>query len=289
MINRLRRSLPGRFLETCVRGFFDAQIAASASQLAYSLLFTLFPFLMFLNALLGVLPIDLDDVLSVTSQVIPTEAKSVIETYLDYLSGMSTPGLLWTGCALTAMALFRIVSTLMEAMHRIYHVEKRRHPVRQTLTAVGGAALLMVSFILVLLVFLLGQGTLDALGRVCTIPGGFVHVWLALRFVVLAAWVFVMLLLLYTVSPNRPLRLSEAVPGALISMIGWIAASLGLSFYIDRFTRYSLLYGSIGAVIVLLLWLYATGILLQLGGLVNETLSRLRSEAGADSLYREEV
>ncbi|MEA4824255.1 MAG: YihY/virulence factor BrkB family protein [Clostridiaceae bacterium] len=266
------KSYPAIFLRTMIRHYFDDQISRTAAELAYSLLFMLFPFILFLNALLGVLHVDIDDIMRATALVIPTEVATLVESYLGYLSGMSTPGLLFTGLALTVMSIFRVVNVLLYALNTVYEVKKIRHWFKQMLLSFAFAVLLTLSFVVILLILFLGQDTLNALSNIWRIPESVTCVWLWLRFVILAAWLFFLLTSLYVVAPNRKLKLRQAMPGAFFAMLAWVAVSLGLSFYVDNFSRYSLLYGSIGAVIVMMLWLFVTGIILQLGGLVNYTI-----------------
>ncbi len=266
------KSYPAIFLRTIIRRYFDDQISRNASELAYSLLFMLFPFILFLNALLGVLEVNIDDIMRATAQVIPTEVATLVESYLDYLSGMSTPGLLFTGLALTVLAIFRVVNVLLYALNTVYEVKNTRHWFKQMVISFAFAVLLTLSFVVILAILVLGQDTLNALSMIWRIPDSAACVWLWLRFVILAAWLFFLLTALYVVAPNRKIKLRQAMPGAFFAMLAWVAVSFCLSYYVDNFSRYSLLYGSIGAVIVTMLWLFATGVILQFGGLVNYTI-----------------
>ena len=272
MKHPLIKSYPAVFVRTMIQHYFDYQVSRTAAQLAYSLLFMIFPLILFLNALLGVLNVNLDDIVRATAQVIPTEVASLIESYLAYLSGMSTPGHLFTGLVLSVYSLFRVVNVLLYALNTVYEVKNTRHWLRHAVLSFLFAAALLLSFVVILVVLLLGQDTLDALSRIWHIPDPVRQVWLWMRFVLLAAWLFSLLTALYVVAPNRKLRPRQAMPGAFFAMFAWVAVSYGFSYYIDHFSRYSLLYGSIGAVIITMLWLYVTGVILQLGGLFNHTL-----------------
>jgi membrane protein len=74
---------------------------------------------------------------------------------------------------------------------------------------------------------------------------------------------------LYWIAPNTKLRCRSAFAGAAFSTVGWIVSSVALSFYVDNFSNFSITYGSIGAIIVLMLWLYITAFIIVLGGEVN--------------------
>ena len=87
---------------------------------------------------------------------------------------------------------------------------------------------------------------------------------------------FVMLAFMYYFVPNRKMKWRNVLPGTVFSVVGWIILTLGFSFYINHFGRYSLIYGSLGAIIVLMLWLYLVGILLVLGGELNDIVEELK-------------
>ena len=78
--------------------------------------------------------------------------------------------------------------------------------------------------------------------------------------------------------PNTRLRIREVVPGAFAAMISWVIISLGFSFYVDNMARYSMLYGSLGALMILTLWLYLTGVVLIMGGELNHVLIQAREK-----------
>ena len=95
-------------------------------------------------------------------------------------------------------------------------------------------------------------------------------------FWVMITFIFVFLMLFNKVVPNLHLRFREVWPGALFSLVAWILVSLGFSFYVDNMARYSVLYGSLAAIIVLMLWLYIVSMILLIGPQLNHTLVVMR-------------
>lgn len=95
-------------------------------------------------------------------------------------------------------------------------------------------------------------------------------------FWVMITFIFVFLMLFNKVVPNLHLRFREVWPGALFSLVAWILVSLGFSFYVDNMARYSVLYGSLAAIIVLMLWLYIVSMILLMGPQLNHTLVVMR-------------
>jgi membrane protein len=97
----------------------------------------------------------------------------------------------------------------------------------------------------------------------------FLRIWEMLRLVVSALILFLIFTGLYWIAPNVKLSCRSAFPGAGFATVGWILSSYALSFYVSKFNNFSLTYGSIGAIIVLLIWLYISGFIIILGGEIN--------------------
>jgi membrane protein len=104
-------------------------------------------------------------------------------------------------------------------------------------------------------------------------PDGFDRFWSVLKYGFPVASMLVVFTLLYWMTPNRRLTLNEVIPGAVFTTLGWIVTSLLFSFYVNHFGNYSKTYGSLGGVIVLLIWLYISSIIVLLGGEINATLT----------------
>ncbi len=85
------------------------------------------------------------------------------------------------------------------------------------------------------------------------------------------------MLSIYSIVPTQRLRLRDALPGTVAATMGWLAASIGFSVYVENFSKYTLLYGSIGAMIVLMLWLYLTGAVLIMGSELNAVIYAYRT------------
>ena len=133
-----------------------------------------------------------------------------------------------------------------------------------------------VSLLLVLAVALVlttvGQRLLTYFTAHLSFSPYLIELWHYLRFVVLAVFLFAALGLLYALAQDRPQAAEGIVPGVLISLAAWMLLSLGFSFYVENFASYSVIYGTLGAVIVLLIWLYFSSITLLLGAELNAML-----------------
>ena len=112
-------------------------------------------------------------------------------------------------------------------------------------------------------------------------PAGFIEVWSYMRFIVLALVITVSLVLLYVLAQGRRQPLREVMPGVCGSLAAWMVLSMAFSYYVETMGRYSVLYGSIATVIVVLLWLYMSGQVLILGAEFSAALLDEKRAGGA--------
>jgi len=275
-LGRIAKNRFVQFFITFVRRYFSDNISKSGAQFAYFFLFSFFPLLIFINALIGLLPIELSDIAIITDGVIPYEISNLVSDYFTYLASFNSAGLLLTGLILTLYFLAKAVSSLIFSISGIYHTTKKRHPVAQFFLTTLFTALMLIAIFFALILLIVGRSFLTWVGTYIDISHASVAAWNILRFILLAAFFLLFLLVAYTILPNTPLRLRDALPGALFAMLAWVCVSIGFSYYVENMARYSLLYGSLGAVIVLMLWIYLTGIILILGSEVNFILAQMK-------------
>src|SRR5690606_38463756 len=110
------------------------------------------------------------------------------------------------------------------------------------------------------------------------LSGPFLDIWNTLRWLVSSIILFIVFTGLYWIAPNKKLTCVSVIPGAIFATVGWILTSLAFSFYVSNFGNFSATYGSIGAVIVLMIWFYLSGIIIILGGEINAVHSKMKDE-----------
>ena len=267
----------GFFVELFQRYSQDG-VARSAAAVAYHLFFTLFPVMLLGNSLLSMFNLDLNTLVDRWQMVIPADFLSVAAEYLAYLSQLHSGSMAWSGFILTLLGLASSLNCLLHGVSRAYRVENIKRPVY--VIAVIFSFFMLASFYLLLLVSVVGGQLLLLLESwMPWLPVQLGTVLELFRFAVLPVYLFLMLTLFYHMLQGRHRqKIGQSVPGALLAVFGIILATLGFSVYISNFSRYSLLYGSIGTVMVLLLWLYMISLLLILGGEVNHLLLRRRRD-----------
>jgi membrane protein len=255
-----------------------------ASQLAYYFLFALFPFFLFLTTLLGYLPIPdlLDRLLETLGQMLPGEALQLVEDNIRQLVTGRRGGLLSFGILAALWTSSSALTAIIDSLNRAYDVEEGRPFWKVRLTAIG-LTVGLSAFIVVALVLLtfgpqLGGWVADLVG----LGQVFELTWNILRWPAIVCLLVVATTLVYYFAPDVEQEWKWITPGSACAVLGWLLASLGFAFYVNHFGSYNATYGSIGAVIVLLTWMYVSGLLLLVGGEINAEIEHA-APSGKDS------
>ncbi len=262
-------------IKRMVYRYFSDGIPQAAAELSYFLLFSMFPLLMFVNSILAQLDLSIEDAAPVL-EMLPRSLQQLINGYLLQLSGMPSFSPMLIGIGLTLYFLSRAVRSMMRTVNDIFHVEVSRGMVREVLISLGITAGFLVSVVCSFVLVVAGRMLLRLLPRVLPVPQAALDLTRDAGFWVMIAFIFVFLMLFNRVVPNLHLKFREVWPGALFSLVAWILVSWAFSFYVDNLARYSVLYGSLGAIIVLMLWLYIVSMILLMGPQLNHTLVVMR-------------
>ncbi|WP_121664439.1 YihY/virulence factor BrkB family protein [Metabacillus litoralis] len=262
----------GSFLKELVKRFTNDEVPGLSAQLSYFFLLSLFPFLIFLITLLGYLPISQEDVLNTIKQFAPGESMQLINDTLNQILNDKNGKLLSFGIIATLWSASNGINAIVRAFNKAYDVEESR----SFFVARGMAILLTMAMVFVIIVALLLPVFGKEIGLFIFshfgVSAQFLTIWNTMRWLVSGIILFIVFTALYFVAPNKRLHLKDGVPGAIAATIGWIAVSLAFSYYVGNFANYSATYGSIGGIIVLMVWLYLSGMIIILGGEFNALL-----------------
>lgn len=258
-----------------VERYFKDGVAHAAAELAFFLLFSLFPLLMVLNSLLGLAHLSEVTILNAT-QFLPADVQQILVNYMTFLGSNDSVRPLLLGSGLTLYFLSRAVRSIMYSMRRIYRCSTGHtmlHNLLVSLILTAGLLLLLGASIFLIVV---GQEFLQLVMRwFPMLYSGLMLVrYLGYPAAIVIALVFLMLL--YRLVPPVRMGWKAALPGACTSLMGWIVLTRCFAYYVDNMARYNILYGSIGALIVLMLWLYLTSTTLILGGVLNHVLAETK-------------
>ncbi|RUQ25558.1 YihY/virulence factor BrkB family protein [Peribacillus cavernae] len=256
------------FLVNLFKRIHRDDVPGLAAQLAYFFLLSLFPLLLFLVTILPYLPFSHQDILSVVRSYAPPESMKLIEENLEEVM-RGNGKLLSFGIIATIWSASNGINAIVRAFNKAYNVVEDRH----FLVARGMSIILTVAMIFVFIVALLLPVFGKQIGLLLTAHFGFsdefIQVWNALRWVISSLVLFFVLVMLYWMAPNKKVTCLSVFPGAFTATIGWSLVSLGFSFYVDKYSNYASTYGSLGGIIVLMIWFYLSGFIIIIGGEIN--------------------
>lgn len=268
-----------RFIYDMLMVYFNKNVARSAAELAYFLTLTIFPILICVNAFFSRLHLDLARLLEDLDRFLPVGVASILTEYLSYLSHNQTPGMLAAGVFTTVLLASAAVRSLMNIIKDIYG-SAAFQGLRQMLASVSISLLLLVAIYLSVVVVLTGNwffNVIEGFFHLENLPERFGS-WQWMKYFLLFSMIFLVILLLYRLSlplgkPHPPVTL-----GAFLSSVTLAASSALFSYFISLSTRYSLVYGSLASVMILLVWLYLCGHIVILGSVFNYVRSQRKGK-----------
>ena len=252
-----------------IQGYFDNKVGRNAAAMTYYLLFAMFPFFIFVTSLLGLLHLPTLTLDGQITRFLPEDVVAFLNLAIEHITKSSNNALLTFGLVFSVWFPLRAVSNLMEAINDIYGEEKSgSHSIRTAILT----ALTIVLIPAMLLLLLLGERVLGFVGEYIPISAEFITGWSRMRFVPMAAALLFVLSAVYFFSPSKIQKVRYILPGAILSMGVWMLFSLIFSYYVDHMGRYSIIYGSIGVIIALLVWMDWSMIAMLMGAVFNVAL-----------------
>jgi membrane protein len=257
-----------------------------SAQLAYYFLLALFPLLLFLTSVIGLVLGSgtglRHSLFNYLSQVLPGDAFKLVDSTMYEVSAASGGGKLTFGIIAALWAASNGMGAITQSLNVAYDVEETRPWWRQRLTAVGLTVALSVLIISALVLVLYGGRIADHVAGGYGFGEVFVLTWKVLQWPIVLAFMLVSFALIYYLAPDlRDQKWTWVTPGSAIGVGLWLLVSFGFRLYLHYFDSYSKTYGSLGAVIVLMLWLYLTGAAILVGGEVNSEIEDAAAKQGA--------
>lgn len=234
-----------------------------------------FPFLLFIVTLLGYLPIETSDAIHLISKYAPGQTGSIIENNLAYLLDEQKGKLLSVGILISLFATSNSIHAIIRTLNKAYNVKETRNFFFVRALTLLFAILIIFAISIQLLLPVFGA-LIATLFTNFGISEAAVDTWNSLRWLISYLLVNSVFIFLYKFGPNAKLRLSNVMWGSLFATVGWQLSSYGFSYYVSNFSNYSLAYGSLGSIIILITWFYLLGLILLIGGEINATLEELR-------------
>jgi membrane protein len=262
------------------------KIFSHAAELAYYFLLALFPLLLFLTSVIGMVIGSgtglRHSLFNYLGKVLPSSASQLVSDTMFEVSSASGGGKMSFGILAALWAASNGMGAISQSLNAAYHVEESRSWWKQRLIAVSLTIALGVLIISALALVLYGGKIADGLAGSYGFGAVFVVVWKILQWPIVLIFLLLGFALIYYWAPDlRDQDWKWVTPGSTVAVALWLLVSLAFRLYLHFFDSYSKTYGSLGAVIVLMLWFYLTGASILIGGEINSDIEDVAARKGA--------
>lgn len=256
-------------------------VGTKSAAMAYYLVFSLFPLLIVLGNILGRLNINVHTLARVLKPLMPAETIHLLVSYIDYVNSTYSTVLLTFATVFSIYFPWRAVKGLMEDVREAYDLGRRVNVLSALWRELACTFLVPVSLFLSLISVIMGENVIKFF--LSFIPDGTLEIsdflldlWQYLRFALAALMMGFAVSILYEMSLDRFVSFKRVLPGVVSAILIWITTCIGFSFYVENFANYTIIYGTLGAFIILLLWFYWTSLIFIMGGEINAAVDKRR-------------
>ena len=269
-MKNLKKGIVGEMIQR----FIEHDIVGSGAQMAYYILLFIFPLLIFMIAVLGYLNLPVDDATFFVSLIVPNEAASFFSKYIEYILTERQANLIYLSLFATFLTAANALKVLTSSMNKAYGVGENRSYIKRKALAVPFTLLIALCIVAALLIPILGKNLLLWISNFMYISAILIEYLRYLRWIMAIFTIFNVMLVVYFIAPNIKVKLLNIIPGAALATTAWIIMSMVFSQYFRIFNGYSVIYGSIGAFVVLMVWLLWSSIVIIAGGELNAMIMR---------------
>jgi len=286
MLQKIKKFLLFKYAAELLTRYKLDDLSGMSAQITYYLILAFFPFLLFVINLLSFTTLSSEAFITNVNNLLPTDTGSLIKNLLIETVQGKSKVLLIFGMLGSLWASSHGITALIQGLNKAYTVEETRHFTKLyliSLIATFGVALMIV-FDFTLVVF--GKIIAAYLFELAGVKAFFYTVWGIIRYAIPLPLMLLTFYLLYAYVPNKKLKSTYIILGSIFASGGWLSASLLFSFYINMFTNYEKIYGSIGGIIALITWLYLSTLIILLGGELIAIISHFENKKKDDSSFR---
>ncbi|ABR36985.1 MULTISPECIES: YihY/virulence factor BrkB family protein [Clostridium] len=251
-------------------------VFALASQLAYYLILSFFPFMLFLMTLAGFSSISSKQILGQLNVMLPRSVLELTQSTVVEIFDNQYTGLLGISILLTLWTASSAFKAIIKSINKAYNFKEERSFIKLSIISMLGILALAVTIILALTALVFGNVIGDYIKSINPFYEIILIIWNIFRYTFILAIMISIFICVYKFAPAKKLVWKEVIAGSIFSTVGWVLVSFVFSFYIDNFNNYSRFYGSLGAVFILMTWLFLISIIFILGVEINFVTSELR-------------
>ena len=252
--------------------YFDDDILAFSSQLAYNFLLAFFPFMIFTVALISKIGLKTDLFNKVLKNILPNNAYVLINNILLETIYQNHNTLISVTIVLAIWTSSIGFSGVVKGINRAYNIKEKRPYWKLQIINVVYTIMLAMSIVLTMVILKYGGLENKILINPTYYDAFFIALWRLTKYLIVGLFLILILASVYRYAPSIRLSFRQVLPGTIFSAVTWLLACFGFSYYANNYARYSEFYGSITAVIVLMIWLFVSSNIILIGGEINSVL-----------------
>lgn len=260
-------------------GYDDAM--GMAAQIAFYAMLGLFPFMIFVLSTISMFPLGdrlRPELLKALENQMPLEAAQYVTNVVIDLLPAQNQGLLSFGLLASLWGASMAIGALITTINRAYNIRPRRNIVHQKILSIILTLALSGMWLMAMTIILVGPDFTQQLFQWMGIASETNTFWTSVRLPMAFLLNFGALSILYYVAPEAKQKFRWILPGALTSTILWLGASSAFRYFLQNFGHYNKTYGSLAAVIILMIWLWISGLLFLLGAEINSLMKRMEED-----------
>ncbi|MBC8060824.1 MAG: YihY/virulence factor BrkB family protein [Clostridiaceae bacterium] len=269
MIDRLRSCILFKYIKQLILRYKEDDVPSMSAQISYYLILSFFPFLLFLINLLSFTHLSSEILIANFSTFLPMETGTLVKNIVAQTLQAKSTVLLFLGMLGSLWSASRGIYAIIKGLNKAYDIDENRSFVKLNSIAListfGVIIIIILAFTMIVFGKVIGTYVFGLIGAQAV----FNIIWSFLRYSIPLTLMLLTFSLLYKYVPNRHLKFSDIIVGTIFATIGWIAISLLFSFYVNNFSNYEKVYGSLGGVIALILWIYISTLIILIGGELN--------------------
>jgi len=240
-----------------------------AAALAYYFLLAVFPLLVVGFSIIPYFNISPQDAMDFFSSILPAEIASLFQENIVGLVQTPRGGLLTAGIIGALWSASNGINAFIKSSNEAYDVEETRSFIVVRLISLGLTLGMIIAVVVAIILPVFGDVILQLFSSITGISFGMEILLQVLRWVISIVVLTTLIMCLYRFAPNKKIPFKHIIPGALTASVLWQVISFGFSIYVSNFGNYSATYGSLGGIIVLMIWFYLTGLILMIGAMLT--------------------
>ncbi len=262
------------------KGLMEGAITTRASSLAFNFFLAFFPSIIVFFTLIPYIPIDglQETLMELLSVVLPPSTNEITFQALDDIINNPRGGLLSIGFVLALYFATNGINSLIEAFNASYHIREVRPLIQQRILSLGLTLLLSIMLIVAISSIIFGKSAINYLTEYELISNNAGELILYGKWLIILLMLFIGISILFHLGPSIKSKWKLFTPGSILATLGIIITSIGFNYYINHFSQYNKIYGSIGTLMIILIWMYFNSIILLTGFELNASISNAKEK-----------